>query len=134
MTKKTKMYKYFNPNPNGLYEDDCVIRAVSKTFDLDWDSAFLDVMLTALHLKRMPDNSYVWGAYLTSKGYKRYLVPDKCPLCYTVKDFCRDHKNGKYVVATHNHVVAINDGYYFDTWDSGDEAIEYYWKEINKNG
>lgn len=126
------MYKYFNPNPNGLHIDDCVIRAIAKTFDINWDTAFMAISLKALQLKRMPDTNYVWGAYLISKGYTRFPIPNTCPLCYTVKDFCKDHKSGKYIVATQDHVVAIDDGYYFDTWDSGDEIILYYWKETTK--
>ena len=41
-----------------------------------------------------------------------------------------DNPYGRYILATGEHVVAIENGDYYDTWDSGDEIPIYYWKEI----
>ena len=37
-----------------------------------------------------------------------------------------DHPKGIYVVATGSHVVAVVNGDYYDSWDSGDEIVAYY--------
>lgn len=123
------MYKEYNPNPEKRRTDDCTVRAFAKIFDMDWDSAYLSLMYKGLQLKAMPDASFVWGAALLVRGFGRFQLPNSCPLCYTVKQFCEDNPIGKYIVATQDHVIAIVDGDYYDTWDSGDEVPIYYWKE-----
>ena len=80
----------------------------------------------------MPSANHVWGAYLRSKGWERCVIPNDCPDCYCVKDFCLDHPTGRYVMAISGHVVAVVDGDYFDTWDSGDEVPVYFWKRNDK--
>ena len=77
----------------------------------------------------MPSSNHVWGAYLMSKGFERHIIPNTCPDCYTVKDFCEEHPEGTYILATGSHVVAVIDGDYYDTWDSGDEIPIYFWEE-----
>ena len=79
-------------------------------------------------LKDMPSANRVWGELLRKHCYKKLIVPDTCPNCYTVKDFCDDHPEGKYMVATGTHVIAVIDGDYYDSWDSGNEVPAYYWR------
>ena len=117
----------YNPNPKGNLVGDCVIRAITKLTDKDWDSVYVDISLQGFMMKDMPSSNSVWGAYLMSKGYKRYIIPNTCPDCYTVKEFCRDYPNGKYLLVLDGHVVTVVDGDYYDTWDSGNEIPDYYW-------
>ena len=77
----------------------------------------------------MPNANHVWGAYLRRKGFKRHSIPETCPDCYTVSDFCRDFPHGVYVLATNGHVLAVVDGDWYDTWDSGGETPLYYWRK-----
>lgn len=81
----------------------------------------------------MPSGNSVWGAYLKQKGFRRYIIPDTCPDCYTVADFASDHPEGTYILALSDHVVAVKGGDYWDTWDSGNEVPIYYWKKENDN-
>lgn len=78
----------------------------------------------------MPSSDSVWNEYLKSKGLTRHIVPDTCPNCYTVRQFADEHPTGIYVVFVGQHVVAVADGNYIDTWDSGDRIPIYYW-EVN---
>ena len=66
--------------------------------------------------------------YLRLKGFKRYQMPDMCPTCYTIKDFCYHNPRGIYVVGTGEHVVCVMDGDYYDSWDSGNEIPIYYFQ------
>ena len=76
----------------------------------------------------MPTSNPVWGAYLKSKGYLQVTIPNTCPDCYSIRDFCEDNPKGTFVVGTGTHVVAIVDGDYYDAWDSGDEIPVYYFR------
>ena len=76
----------------------------------------------------MPSANHVWGSYLKRKGFRRYIIPDELPDDYTVKDFCRDNPDGEFILALHGHVLAVKDGEYYDSWDSGNEIPIYYFK------
>ena len=77
--------------------------------------------------KDMPSGNSTWGAYLHKLGYKREFIPDHCLGWYSVKDFCRDHPTGSFLLVLDQHVVTVEDGDYYDTWDSGNERPTYYW-------
>ena len=116
-----------NPNPYGSYVGDCVIRAISIAEDKSWHDIYINLAIQGFKMGDMPSSNRVWNEYLKSKGYRRYIIPNDCPDCYTIKDFCGEYFKGRYILGTGSHVVAIIDGDYYDTWDSGDESPIYYW-------
>ena len=116
----------YNENPQGNRVGDCTVRAIAKAMNVDWDTAFAGICVQGFAMKDMPSGNAVWGRYLMQKGYRRKLVPDECPDCYTLAAFCDDHPRGTYIVAFGSHVVAVIDGDYYDTWDSGQEIPIYY--------
>lgn len=120
-------YVYYNPNPLGKRVGDCVIRAISKLTRCDWQTVYMDIALVGYEMCDMPSSNAVWAAYLRRRGYRHAIIPDTCPDCYTVRNFCRDNPHGSYLLATGSHVIAVVDGDYFDAWDSGDEVPTYYW-------
>lgn len=120
------MYIPYNANPAATRVGDCTIRAISKTTGKSWEEVYLGVALQGLIDHDMPTANYVWGNYLERLGYERLQIAKRN---YTVKQFCEDFKRGKYILAISGHVVASVDGNYYDTWDSGDEVVVYYWKE-----
>lgn len=120
---------HYNPNPLNNRTGDCVIRALTKFLSIDWDTVYLDLFAIAFKKKDMMDKNSIWGDYLKSLGYERKFIPNACPMCYSIADFCDDHPIGKYIVATDSHVVAVVDGNYYDTWDSGDKIPMFYWEE-----
>ena len=63
-----------------------------------------------------------------TRGFTRHALPDTCPICYTVADFCRDHPRGVYVLGIGDHVVCAVDGDWYDAWDSSAEIPAYYWE------
>ena len=85
------MFQSYNPNPVRNLVGDCVIRAVAKLTDQTWDETYLDIALQGFLMKDMPSSNAVWNAYLINKGFNRYTIPNTCPDCYTVIDFCNDH-------------------------------------------
>ena len=120
------MFREYNPNIDNNKAGDCVIRAIAKALDKTWDEAYIGVVAKGFELRDMPSINYVWGSYLKDNGFKRKVVPDTCPDCYTVNDFANDHPKGCFILATGSHIVAVCDGDYYDAWDSGNEVPVYY--------
>ena len=120
---------YYNPNPKANHVGDCVIRAITLACGQTWDNTYLQVSTQGFMFKDMPSSNNVWGTYLRHKGFHRYIIPDTCLDCYTVRNFCYDNPKGVFVLATGTHVVTVIDGDYYDTWDSGNEVPIYYFKK-----
>jgi len=121
-------YVFYNPNPEGNLVGDCVIRAISKVTNQSWVETFEGVTTKAFQLKDMPSSNYVWAAYLKDLGFSKKIIPDTCPVCYTIRQFAYEHPKGTYILGTGTHVVAVVNGNYFDSWDSGDEVPIYYFE------
>ena len=124
------MYIKSNINPQNKQVGDCVIRAISTALNQEWERTYIELAIQGFMMSDMPSSDSVWNEYLKAKGLKRYIVPDTCPNCYTVRQFADEHPTGIYVVFVGQHVVAVVDGDYIDTWDSGDRVPIYYW-EVN---
>lgn len=123
------MYREYNRNPRGKRVGDCVIRAVSRATGKTWEETYAGICAAGYELCDMPSANQVWGAYLRRQGFRRNMLPDTCPDCYTVEAFCRDHPSGVYVLAISGHVVCAEDGDWYDSWDSGQETPVYYWQK-----
>lgn len=123
------MFVELNANPLRKTVGDCVIRAISVAEQTEWDETFLDLMTKSFQMKDIPSANEVWGSYLKDLGYSRYVIPNTCPDCYTIRDFATDNPVGTFILATGTHVVAVIDGSYLDTWDSGNEVPIYYFEK-----
>lgn len=125
-------YVYANLNPIRRNTNDCVIRALALVMNKSWEEVYMELANEGLSLYDMMEVNSTWGNYLKRNGFIQAVLPNTCPLCYTLNDFCRDFPYGKYVVATGSHTVGVIDGDFFDTSDSGSEIISYYfYKEEN---
>lgn len=118
---------FYNPNPDELFVGDCVIRAVSRVTHQDWDTTHDDLCVLSGKMHDMPSADRVWGEYLYRRGFTKHSIRNTCPFCYTVWDFCRDHPYGTYILKTNGHVIAVVNGDYYDTTDSGSEVPIYFW-------
>lgn len=127
------MFIYANPNPSKILVGDCVIRAVSILLDQSWEDTYDDICFYGKAMHDMPSSNEVWSEYLYNCGFIRRIIPDTCPACYTINRFCQDNPYGEFLLATGSHVVAVIDGNYYDTWDSGNEIPIYYFKRRNQN-
>ena len=125
------MYVNYNANPQQKQVGDCVIRAISTALNQEWERTYIELAIQGFMMSDMPSSDSVWNEYLKSKGLTRYIVPDTCPNCYTVRQFADEHPTGIYVVFVGQHVVAVIDGNYIDTWDSGDRVPIYDWEVDN---
>lgn len=122
------MYISYNANPDGNRVIDCTVRAISTVLNQTWEQTYAGMVVEGMAIYNMPSANVVWNNYLKRKSYKRYIIPDNLPEDYSVRDFCRDNPKGTFLLALSGHVVAVIDGNYYDTWDSGDEIPIYYWR------
>jgi hypothetical protein len=121
------MYRYYNPNPVGSNKvGDCAVRAVAKALGITWEDAFAKLAAAAYRMGDMPNSNAVISAVLRANGFYRENLPD-CPNCMTIRDFAFHNPVGTYVVGTGSHVVTIINGDYYDSWDSSDENVMYFW-------
>lgn len=125
-------YIYFNPNPRHKNSvGDCTVRAVSKALDIPWETAYIDLVMKGYEMGDMPSSNTVMNSYLRFKGFRRHAVDNFCPDCYSFADFAEDHPEGTYIVGNGTHVACIESGYLFDSWDSSECVVIYYYeKEI----
>ena len=121
-------YAYYNPNPTNKSVGDCPVRALSMALEQSWEQTYVELALKGFCLGDMPNADSVWGPYLRDRGFTRHLLPDTCPDCYTVADFAADHPVGLFILSMPGrHVLCVQDGQWFDSWDSGGEVPVYYW-------
>ena len=121
------MYVYYNPNPVAARVGDCAVRAISKVLNISWEDAYAKLAVNAFRMGDMPSSNNVIASVLRMNGFYRENLPDFCPDCYTVEDFARNNPVGTYVLGTGEHVIALVDGDWFDSWNSKDEVPQYFW-------
>ncbi|MBR4972864.1 MAG: hypothetical protein IKY45_00190 [Clostridia bacterium] len=128
MTENQNRFVSYNANPDGNRVGDCTVRAIATALNQSWEETYIGMCLYGLMEHDMPSADFVWGEYLKTKGFERELLRGR----YTVKSFCEEYPFGTFLLAISGHVVAIIDGIYYDTFDSGNERPIYFWyrKEV----
>lgn len=55
-------YVFYNPNPAGKFTSDCVVRAIAKLMNFDWDTAYLNLSMAAFDSKSIisADEPHAW--------------------------------------------------------------------------
>lgn len=130
-------YVYYQPNELDKQDryGDCTIRALSKAFDCSWKEAFEKQVPYCLKYQvasafDCPANQakiilkelgFEYHPIKLSKGSKRP----------TVSSFAREHTTGRYILNVARHVVAVVDGKYYDTWDSGNKCLYGYYELVS---
>lgn len=117
----------FNNNPVSRNVGDCSVRAVSVALGVDWETAFALIAENAFQMADMPSSNAVWGSVLRQHGFKRSVIPNNCPDCYTAEQFAEDRPDGIYVLGFGNHVATVKNGLIYDSWDSSHEIPQYFW-------
>ena len=117
------IFAIYNPNPARKTVGDCTVRALSKALGKDWMTVYLGLCIEGGMEFDMPSANATWGAYLRKNGFQRELAPDDL----TVEEFVDNHPRGVFILALSGHVVCVKDGTLYDTWDSSQETVLYFW-------
>ena len=122
------MWMRSNPNPSHKEVPDCVIRAISLALNKRWIDVYDDLCSLGRIEYNMPSADAVWGKYLYEMGFEPFLLPKTCPQCVTVSAFAKLYPRGTFIIGTGSHAVAVIDGDYYDSWDSGNEIPSFFWR------
>lgn len=117
-----------NPNPDHKEVPDCVVRAICIALNTSWMHVYDELCMLGREECNMPSADAVWGKYLYLHGFTPFLLPQSCPECTTIKNFAVMYPRGIYIIGTGSHAVAVIDGDYYDSWDSGNEIPSFFWK------
>lgn len=119
----------YDPNPvqAGGGAGDCAVRAVAKALDISWEQAYARLCMNGFLMGDLPNSDLVWSSVLRQEGFVRDILPNTCPECYTVADFCNDNRKGTYVLKSENHVATVINGTLYDAWNSERKVPVYYW-------
>lgn len=115
------MYDYYNANPLGLYEDDCVIRAISCATNRSWDNVY----------DELSDLAQAKGTLLDKKDFVRWYLDahfrriDSPP--YKVYQVAQKFNNHIVICALYNHLVCVKFGRVLDTFDSSNGVLTIAW-------
>ena len=123
------MYRYYQPNP--VRTDpvgDCTVRALSKALDISWEKAHVMLDYASYMMGDISNSNTVLAAVLRQNGFYLGQMPDGCHDCLTVEEFTQVFPHGTYVIGTGSHVVCIQDGIAFDSWDSRGENVLYFFE------
>lgn len=123
-------YSYYNPSPSGRNVGDCAVRAVAKATKQTWEKAYAALCLEGYEVDDLPNSNAVFGRYLEKHGFEKQFIPNSCLRWYTVADFCEDYPEGTYVLVLSGHVVCVEDSVLYDSWNSGNEVILYYFQKL----
>ena len=122
------MWIKYNPNPLGLNVGDCTVRSICAATGMDWNAAHKALCDLSEDMADMPSADRVWWTFLEQIGFTRKRMIDRCPDCYTVADFARDHPRGVYILGPNEHAVACINGNWWDSWDSGMTIPTYFFQ------
>lgn len=128
ITKDSPRWVEYNPNPNhNTKANDCTIRAYCAAEKLEWDDAYDIACKYGKNLAFMPnDNTAVKRIVEEEFGYTRHKL-SKEERGTTVNDFAIKHNEGTFLVEVARHLVAVINGEYYDSWDSGKKKIRGYY-------
>ena len=130
-----KRYVYFQPNEKDIKDKvgDCQIRAFCKALGLTWLEAF---DLTIPICRELQTYTIFDGdlnrtkAAMDTLGFTYTGVSNKSGTRRpTVDSFAKAHPTGTYICKVAHHVVAVVDGKYYDTWDSGECSMYGYYEK-----
>jgi hypothetical protein len=117
-----------NLNPKKQNVGDCVIRAIAMATNKSWYEVYDDLCAVGRKEADMPSSNTVWGLYLYQLGFEPFLLPNACPKCMTIRDFTKRFPQGTYIIGTGTHAVAIIEGDFYDSYDSGSNIVSYFWR------
>lgn len=130
ITKTSPRWIEYNPNPaNNSKANDCTIRAYCAAENLEWDEAYDIACECGKELSYMPNDKTAVKHVAEDKfGYTRHKL-SKEERGMTVNDFAIKYNEGTFLVEVASHLVAVINGEYYDSWDSGKKKIRGYFSK-----
>lgn len=128
--KSKGRFIFHNENPRGLLRaSDCVIRAIAKATNKQWEVVLTDLTEVGLKVKDVPNAKGTYNKYLEQLGYPMQKQPRKKDNTkYTAEEFAKKYNQGIYIISLANHLTVVVDGKIYDTWNCSDKSVGNYWE------
>lgn len=115
------MFKYYNNNSQGLFVDDCTIRAIATATDSTWDDTYIHLCNQArLQGKILNDRTFIRG-YLDTNYTRVKELP------YRVGNVAYKYSNNVLLITMKGHITCSRYGTIYDTFDCRDRIAEDAW-------
>lgn len=115
------MYKFYNENPLGIFEDDCVIRSISCATNKSWDNVYDELSDLAQERGTLIDKRHFVRWYLDTNFNKAKYVPDK------VWQVAKAYSNHIVLCTMNGHICCIKYGIIYDTFNPSNREVEDVW-------
>lgn len=124
------MFVKENLNPKGRKTTDCVIRAISKASEKPYvevmEMLFEQQKKTFYHL----DEKTNYELVILALGFEKIPIKvskgDTRPTVEQISQITKGNKK-KVIAAVAHHLVACEEGNYYDTWDCGHKSLYSYY-------
>ena len=115
------MYIYKNKNPNGQFENDCTVRAISTAEGITWDEAYDKLTELAQFNRTMPDDREFIRSYLDAYYPRVPHLPE------TVGEVSGLYSENIVLITMPNHITCSMYGVVHDTFDCRERLAEDAW-------
>lgn len=115
------MYKFYNNNALGLFENDCTVRAISTATNNSWDDTYKHLSNLARVSGTMMDDKDFIRNYLDER-YRRINCADE-----TVGEVSGKHLNNILLITMNGHITCSKYGVIYDSFDCRNRKAEYCW-------
>ena len=117
-------FRYWNENPQGLKQSDCVTRAITFATNLPYSEIRKKLYHTAKLLKcvKLCPTCYAFSIQEGLGG-----VPTNCE-GMSVGEFADRHPIGTYLIRIKGHLTEIQDNICYDIWNCLDRECDMAWR------
>lgn len=119
------MYRFYNVNPMGKLEEDCVTRAIKLALNEDYDTVQYKLHLIA-ELFNCDALCVCCYKHLLDDVYKLPRITTH--IGKPIKEFLCMYPKGVYLIRVDGHLTCAIDGTVYDIWDCQNEIIDIIWK------
>ena len=115
------MYKYYNNNALGLFEDDCTVRAISMATNNTWDDTYEHLSnIARIQGTMMNDRDFIIR-YLDDRYERISNIPR------TVGEVSGKYYDNVLLITMLGHITCSKYGIIYDSFDCRDKIVEYCW-------
>lgn len=115
---------YYNQNPNGTKENDCVTRAISLACNIDYS----DVRRKLYHISRLLECEKLCVCcykHLLEDIFKLNSINCKG---ITINQFSNENPIGVFILRINGHLTCLIDNTIYDIWDCRNEILTNAWE------
>lgn len=119
------LYEFYNVNPLGKIEEDCVCRAISGALNENYYSvqSKLQLIGALFECEFLCENCY---RYLLDYYYGLKRIENFKGM--KIHEFAEMFNQGTFIIRVDGHLTFIQNGVLKDTWDSSNETVDVVWR------